>query len=113
MDDGGRPVAELSFEDALKELEAVVSQLESGNVAPPQGDGGAAPPPQGNGFSAPGNPVVAPRSAVLPATAGPITLPDTGDGGGTRDAAPVALALAALGLVIGGTAVRAAAWLAG
>jgi exodeoxyribonuclease VII small subunit len=33
MDDGGRAVAELSFEEALRELEAVVSQLESGNVA--------------------------------------------------------------------------------
>jgi exodeoxyribonuclease VII small subunit len=33
MDDGGRAVAELSFEEALRELESVVSQLESGNVA--------------------------------------------------------------------------------
>ena len=33
MDDGGRTVAELSFEEALRELEEVVSQLESGNVA--------------------------------------------------------------------------------
>ena len=33
MDDGGRPVAELSFEEALRELEAVVSRLESGDVA--------------------------------------------------------------------------------
>jgi exodeoxyribonuclease VII small subunit len=33
MDDGGRPVTELSFEEALRELEEVVSQLESGNVA--------------------------------------------------------------------------------
>jgi exodeoxyribonuclease VII small subunit len=33
MDDAGRPVAELSFEEALRELEAVVSRLESGDVA--------------------------------------------------------------------------------
>ena len=33
MDDGGRPVAQLSFEEALRELEAVVSRLESGDVA--------------------------------------------------------------------------------
>jgi exodeoxyribonuclease VII small subunit len=33
MDDAGRPVADLSFEEALRELEAVVSRLESGDVA--------------------------------------------------------------------------------
>ena len=32
MDESGDSIAELSFEDALKRLEAIVAQLESGDV---------------------------------------------------------------------------------